>query len=206
MFAIPKQTYGFDKWEFVNDKYQPTRLDRFYKEFLKRPVPKHANRWIEKTPKHIQSLDKIIDYFNNRVQILHIVRDGRDVVTSSHPHYLDRRYYWVSIERWLNDVSFGLEQGKKNSNVHMVRYEDIIENYEREIRAICEFLNEEYTTELDDWIENTRIKKSIHWGTKVQKIHSNSIYRWKKPEHKERIQQFMENEEAQKLLKFLKYV
>jgi Sulfotransferase family len=205
LFSIPKQTYAFDKWKTINGREIPSRLDRLYREFIISKIPADARRWIEKTPKHIQSLDKILDYFKDDVQILHIIRDGRDVVTSSHPHYIDRRFYWVDIERWLNDVNFGLQLAENHENIYTVRYEDIIENYEKEIRAICNFLNEEYVTQLDDWTGNTRIKKSIHWGTKVQKIHSNSIHRWKNSEHKERIQHFMENEEAVSLLKTLQY-
>jgi hypothetical protein len=206
LYSIPKQTYAFDRWTKIDGKEVPSRIDRLYREFVIRKIPSAACRWIEKTPKHIQSLDKILNYFNKDAQILHIVRDGRDVVTSSHPHYLDRRYYWVDVERWVNDVNIGLELAKTHDNIHTVRYEDIIKNYEKEIRSISKFLDEEYVTELDEWIDNTQIKKSIHWGTKVQKIHSKSIERWKSPEHKERIQEFMENKEAYDLLKRLRYV
>ncbi len=207
VFAIPKQTYAFDKWEVKKNKNYPRRIDRLYREFIIRKIPKTAVRWIEKTPKHVQSLDKILDYFDQKVRIIHIIRDGRDVITSKHPAYLDRRKYWVSVERWMGDVKFALELTKKNPEIiYAVKYEDIICNFKEEIEKICGFIDEHFIEEMDDWNLNTRIKKSIHWGGKVQKLHTKSYNRWKNPEHKVRIQELMNNPEAVKLLEELNYV
>lgn len=206
LFSIPKQTYAFDRWTVQNGKEYPGRIDRLYREIIFRRIPVTAERWIEKTPKHVQNLGKILMYFTYDIKVVHIIRDGRDVVTSSHPAYLDRRYYWVSPERWTHDVSYALRLSDKYKNIYNIKYEDIISNYDTEIRKLCNFLEEPFVDQYNDWTSNTKIKKSIHWGDKVQKIHSNSVARWKKIEHAKRLKEFMNNPQAVELLTTLGYV
>jgi len=204
IFAIPKQTYAFDRWVKRNDRWMPTLLHRLYREFIQHKIPATANRWLEKTPGHIRSIDKILEYFHNEIKIIHIIRDGRDVNVSSHPAYLDKRHYWVSSERWVSEVRFGLSF-KSHPCVHTLRYEDLITDYENEIKKIVDFIDEPFTDTLVNWIEHTQIKSSIHWGAEVQQIHPQAIGKWAKPEHAERIKEFMGNPEATQLLTELGY-
>ncbi len=205
IFAIPKQTYAFDVWTENNGMLMPARIDRLYREFIIRKIPASATRWLEKTPRHVQNLDKILKYFDNKIKIIHLIRDGRDVVVSKHPAYMNRRKYWVSVERWTGDVKFAYELSKHSSNIYNVKYEDLITNYDNEIVKLFEFLGEEYSEELKAWYKNTTIKKSKHWGDKVQNIHSKAIGKWKNDEHKERMEEFYANPEAVALLKQLNY-
>jgi hypothetical protein len=204
IFAIPKQTYAFDRWELKNGKPNPLLLHRLYREFLFGKIPATANRWLEKTPGHIRSIDKILNYFQNEVKIIHIIRDGRDVTVSSHPAYLDRRKYWVPADRWVTEVKKGLAF-REHPSVHTLRYEDLIHDYEGEIKKILTFLEEPFSNTILNWTEHTHIKSSIHWGTSVQKVHPKSLGKWKAPEHAERIQEFMNNQEAVQLMKELGY-
>lgn len=204
IFAIPKQTYAFDRWAMKNGQSIPTLLYRLFREFIFRKIPKNANRWLEKTPGHIRSIGKILEYFNNEVKIIHIIRDGRDVTVSTHPAYRDRRKYWVSAERWVTEVNIGLSY-RNHPSVHTMKYEDLISNYEEEIKKITDFIDEPFSEQLHHWIDHTQIKSSIHWGSKVQEISSKPIGKWRLPEHEERIREFMGNKEAVQLLKDLGY-
>lgn len=204
IFAVPKQTYAFDRWVNYKGAFQPTLLYRLYREFIFRKIPTKAERWLEKTPGHVRSIGKILDYFNNDVKIIHIVRDGRDVTVSSHPAYRDRRKYWVTAERWVTEVNIGLSF-QHHPSVHTMKYEDLISNYEGEIRKITNFIDEPFSEQLLHWIDHTQIKSSKHWGSKVQEINSKPIGKWRQPEHEERIQEFMSNKKAVQLLKDLGY-
>jgi hypothetical protein len=205
LFSIPKQTYAFDKWIVKNGTDYPCRLDRLYREFIIRKIPATAHRWVEKTPKHIRSLDKILKYFNGKIKVVHIIRDGRDVVTSTHPAYINKRVYWVSPERWYEDVIKALSLSKTYKNIYNIKYEDLITNYENEIEKLCQFLDEPYVSEFKEWTVKTQIKKSVHWGAKVQEIHTNSLLKWKKKEHEARINEFSSNSKAIELLRTLGY-
>jgi hypothetical protein len=204
IFAVPNQTYAFDRWVTRKAKLIPLRLDKLLREFIINKIPPAATRWLEKTPGHIRSVGNILNYFRNEVQIIHIIRDGRDVTVSTHPAYEDRRKYWVPVDRWVREVKIGLSF-KDHPSVYTLRYEDLINNYEGEIRKVVDFLGEPFPEQLINWKEHTKIKDSIHWGTEVLELHSKSIGKWKKPEHSERAAEFMKNNEAVELLKELGY-
>lgn len=204
IFAIPKQTYAFEKWTSqANGGVKPTRMDRLYREFLRNRIDKNARRWCEKTPKNLLSFDKILSYYNGEIKLIHMVRDGRDVVTSQHPQH-NPGEYWVSTDKWVQDVSFGLEFADHPS-VYTLRYEDLIQNFQETMGSLSEFLQIEYTQHLHTWKEHTPIRKSKHWGHRVKEIHNQALHRWQKQEHQQRMEAFMANSEAVSLLQKLDY-
>jgi len=197
IFVFPKEIAVFSEWH--NEK---PRLDRFYRYILLNKIPDNKKRWCEKTPANVRYFDKILSYFNNNVKLIHIIRDGRDVMLSKHPKKPGE--YWVSPERWLNDVKAGL-QFKDHPNVFTLKYENLILNYTEVVKNLCNFINENFTKELDDWYDNTMVKKNEAWNGKVKKLHSNSIAKYKKTSDKKRIKNIMSNEEVVNLLKKLNY-
>ncbi|KAA3617129.1 MAG: sulfotransferase [Calditrichaeota bacterium] len=209
IFAIPNQSYAFDQWVQGKTKIHgdnnlvPFRIDRLYREFLYSKVPPGPTRWLEKTPKHIRSFHKILDYMGENVQLIHVIRDGRDVVTSKHPKHSPGEY-WVPVNRWIDDVSLGLSL-KNHPQVLNIRYEDFIQDFEKTMNTVYSFLNEEIPS-LDAWKEETNIKKSKHWNKPVQGLYKDAIQRWQKPEHKNRIDEFMSNKRAVSLLEELGYL
>lgn len=207
-FAIPHQTYAFDRWAVKTgpdgqEIYIPTHIYRLYREFVRRRIPKDAYRWIEKTPRHVQSYKQILQYFGENVRIINLIRDGRDIVTSNHPRLSPDDYY-VPVERWIMDINYGLEFEDHPQVLH-VKYEDLTSNFDQVIRKIYTFLGEELTDEVLNWMDNTTIRKSKHWDKPVQAIHTQSIRRWQKPEHKEVIDNFLKQPQAVLLLKKLGY-
>jgi hypothetical protein len=202
IYAIKKQTYAFERWVQAGDGYKIEREDRLYREFLYRKIPKEAIRWSEKTPKNIITFDKILDFYPDAL-LIHLVRDGRDVVTSKHPRHTPDQY-WVSAERWIRDVSFGLTF-KDHPRVLTIKYEDLILNYNETIKKLCDYLSLTIHPNFSDWHKHSTIRTSKHWDTSVQKIYSNAVGKWKLDEHRERCNEFMKNQEAVKLLKILKY-
>lgn len=198
--AIKKQTYAFTEW---NDKGRPKRLDRLYREFLLPKISSESIRWCEKTPKNVEYFGEILNYFSE-VKLIHLIRDGRDVVTSRHPRRNPEKY-WVSPQRWMNNVKAALAF-KDNDNVYTIFYEKLIKNFEEEIKKLCEFLNEKVEDHILNWTENTSLQRSKHWKKPVQKLHARSIGRWKEEQHKERIVDFYSNTEAFFLLKELNYI
>lgn len=203
IYSIPEQTYGLARWKEKKGKVYPDRIDRIYRELLKRKIPKEVSRWCEKTPRHIKHIENILKYYP-KLKAIHIVRDGRDVITSKHPNHRSDEY-WVSIKRWITDVSFGLEF-ENHPRVLTLRYEDLIYKYDEKIKEISKFLEEDFVPAKDEWTKLTTLKKSKHWAEPVQNLYSKSIGRWKKPEHAKRLQEIMNNSDAVKLLKKLKYI
>lgn len=206
IYAVPEQTYAFDRWTkvpFRPYRKYPYRIDRLYREFILHGFDRSANRWCEKTPRHVESIEKIVEFYSGRVQIIHLIRDGRDVVVSSHPFHTYRQY-WVSVNRWLKSVRAGWSLRDK-PYLHTVFYEDLVKDYRSEIRKICDFLNEPFTEDMENWFEETNVKESIHLGGKLQPVHTGAVGKWKRPEHRERVAEFMADPEAVAMLRELGY-
>jgi hypothetical protein len=202
IYAIKKQTYAFEKWKEEGGYTVIERPDRLYREFIYRKIPSTAIRWCEKTPKNIITFDKILDS-QPRALLIHLVRDGRDVVTSKHPKHTPDQY-WVPAERWLRDVRFGL-QFKDNPRVLTLRYEDLITDFDNTLEKLCKYLDLSIHPNFKEWHKHATIRTSKHWDTSVQKIYTSAIRKWEKEEHRERCNEFMQNKEAVELLKVLKY-
>ena len=204
IFSFPDEVMAFFDWvpDEEGDGYEPKRIDRLYRAMLLNRIPNQVDRWCEKSPPNVLYFDKILDYFNGEVNLIHIVRDGRDVMLSKHPKKPDE--YWVSPQRWVNDVRAGLEF-KDHSQVLTIKYENLIVDYNTTIEKICDFIGEDCTEEVYSWLENTNVKKNEAWSGQVKKLHSSSIEKWKQDKNRERVKEVMQNEEVVKLLKELDY-
>jgi len=206
IYSFSKEIGIFLEWRKKEDEsdylYYP-RIDRLNRFVLMNKIPVEAKRWCEKTPGNIRNFDKILDYFDNRVKLINIIRDGRDIMLSKHPKKEDD--YWVSPERWVNDVKAGLKF-KDHPQVLTIKYEDLILNYHDLIVEICDFIDEDCPEEVYNWFEHTNVKKSKAWSHSAQKIHSKSIKKWEKEENKERVEEIMANDEVVDLLEQLNYL
>jgi hypothetical protein len=167
-----------------------------------RDVPGHHTRWCEKTPSNVLHFDRLLELFGGKARFIHIIRDGRDVVLSRHPE--DETRYWVEPERWIREVRKGLSL-KDHEKVHTLKYEDLILNYDREARAICEFLNLDDIDPIIDWHRNTTVKENRAWSGEVKPIFGDSVGKWKDPKHADRLAEFMADPEAVELLRELGY-
>jgi hypothetical protein len=135
IYCIPNETSLFKK----NDsciKEELHKYDRYRKKENKKYI-------CEKTPKHVEEIDKIYAFIKNP-KIIVIVRDGRDVISS-----LKKRYGTTEegLLRWIHDNNAWLNHPNKNE-FHVVKYEDLIKNQVNIISTICSFLQIEYTDEI----------------------------------------------------------
>lgn len=180
-------------------------IKRIYRYLIKKSNLKSYNRWCEKTPKNVRHIRDILFYFRKYVRIIHIIRDGRDVVTSLHP--LNPTDYWVSIKRWKEDTVAGLKY-RDHPQVFTIKYENIITDFENSIYKLCNFLKIDYNIFISNWFEyaTVRYHNGIHKNGQIKKIYKNSIGKWKKSEHNRIIDELMEDDKAVKLLKLLDYL
>lgn len=106
-------------------------------------------RWGEKTPKHIRYWRQISADFPGS-PVIHVVRDGRDVALSM----IRARFGPKSIYSCANGWKEYLEQMEDVKNKQPpelffeVSYEDMLENTERVLKEVCDFLGESYTPEM----------------------------------------------------------
>ena len=96
--------------------------------------------WVEKTPSNVFFLDKIIRYFP-QAKIIHVVRDGREVVASA------KKRNWAEntlelVIWWQESIKAFNKWKKKNSSGYLeIKYEDLVSNLEPELTRIFGFLS-----------------------------------------------------------------
>lgn len=133
--------------------------------------------WCEKTPKNVMHFSELLVRFGGAARLIHIVRDGRDVVTSVHPRAPDA--CWVSPERWKNDVEAGLRHAM-HDQVLTLRYEDLIRDSERVMRGVCSFIGLDYGPWFRSYPATAKILAADAWPHAAVALHEHSIDRWKK--------------------------
>jgi hypothetical protein len=154
-------------------------------------------RWAEKSPANVFYFDRIREHFHERVRLIQIVRDGRDVVLSEHPSKPGEQ--WVPVQRWKAAVTAGLDC----RNVLTVMYQDLVLDFQAQIERICAFIGEPVTPELLDWHRHATVRTSRNLiGHAVPMLHADSIRKFERPgcKHAERAAALMDDPEARELL------
>jgi len=154
------QAYGIPPDELVAMRDGSGSQGAFIDAFADR-VRRDAGkqRWAEKTPMNIRSLDWIMSRWPD-ASIVHIIRDGRDVICSMRQHpdwrWVDGAWQKVLVprslesyaRRWLADTATGMAWRSDRRYVE-VRYEDLVADPAAAIRGVCQAIE----VRLDpDWL------------------------------------------------------
>ncbi len=172
VFCFPHEVDAFTQWNREDGNLVPRRIDRLYRYLLTHSVPSSCNRWCEKRPFNVRYIPEILEYFGNNARFVHIIRDARDVLTSRHPEKPDE--YWVESDRWINDVTIGLNY-RDNEQVYTLKYENLINDYESTMKSLCSFLNIEFGDEMLNWFDHAKVRSNRAWFSGVKKLHNDSI-------------------------------
>jgi hypothetical protein len=203
IFAIDHETYAFCP-SHLPDAEGRMRLSmrRLYTALALGKPPPTAHRWCEKTPRNVRAFRSILERLGDDVRLIHIVRDGRDVITSRHP----RRpaAYYSSPREWVDDVTRGLAFAE-DSRLVTVRYEDLVRDFEPTIARILDFLDERDGFPAERWFERATVRTHTAWAGGLQGIHGSSIERWRRPEHAARVQELLDYPGAVELIDRLGY-
>jgi hypothetical protein len=136
--AIPFESSFALKWPAPchNARLFLNRCDRYALRMGKK-------RWVEKTPRHIYRMGEILNYFPE-ARILLMLRDGRDVACSIRERYISLE---AGIDRWIEDNQAG-RSFWKHPNVRVVRYEELVTEFEKTMRGVTDFVGEKYEDSL----------------------------------------------------------
>jgi dTDP-4-amino-4,6-dideoxygalactose transaminase len=144
-------------------------------------------RFCEKTPKNVLFFWAILRSLGRRVRLIHMVRDGRDVVTSVHPGRSD---WHVPPAQWVSEVQAGLEL-VDHPQVLTVRYEDLVLRLESTAERIFRFLDEPRPATLTDWHDRTTIRTHDSWGCSVRPLYDDGIGRWRRADLTARVRELL---------------
>jgi hypothetical protein len=102
------------------------------------------NRWGDKTPSYVTEVDVLWKLFPG-CQVIHMVRDGRDVALSNRNLAWGFRSLPRAAQDWRLKTIIGHKVGSVLGEHYLeVRYEDLVQGPEATLRRICEYLGEPY--------------------------------------------------------------
>ncbi len=203
IWMVPRETWTFTTWTHAEGELErPARLDRLYREILLHRIPRTARRWGEKSPPNIAHLPEILRFFGERVRIIHLVRDARDVCLSVHPTRPGA--YWVPPRRWVNHVRAGLAY-RHHPSVHTLTYEHLVSDNAATVERLMAFLEEPLCAEILDWHTHARKRRDRALGGTLQPLYAAAIGKWKDPRHAERVAEVERHPGVRELLDALGY-
>ncbi|MEU8239767.1 sulfotransferase [Actinoplanes missouriensis] len=102
-------------------------------------------RWGDKRPLYLRHLPTILRLFPD-AQIINIMRDGRDCVSSLKETPWKPADFDTLIDYWSQSADASLLAARRYPAdvFHQVRYEDLVADPEPHLRKICAFLEEEF--------------------------------------------------------------
>lgn len=205
IYAFPDETAFFMR----DRRYKAPKLNYWsHQKFilsglLRADLPSTTRRWCEKSPKNVRFLPQILAEFGEKVKFIHLVRDGRDVITSRHPSSPE---FYVSPERWIRDVSAG-HAFANDPRVYTMKYEDLTQKPEETLQQLCSWLNLPFSESLLSFTQHTNVQRNAAWKGKVRSLSTNSVKKWERnPELQTRVELLTNNEVGNHLLYELGYI
>lgn len=142
------------------------------------------------TPTNIYHLDKILDSFN-KVKIINMVRDPRDVLLSQKNKWKRKflganeipffemlrarfNYHPYTISKMWNTA---VKRGSlKHKNIQTIKFEDILQQPEKTIRDLCKFIGLSFDSRM---LQVANIGSSRKQDQLAETIDSSKVFNWK---------------------------
>jgi len=155
------------------DEYNYSGVIRaIYSEFA---YQNGKQRWGDKTPPYLLHMSELLAMFPD-AQFIHIIRDGRDCALSVIECTWGPKNVFRAANWWKDSLDSGLRQAKMmrdsrleiSSTYLQIRYEDILDDPETQLKKIFEFLEEKFDREI---IAKCHIKRNnkLKWQEKMSK-------------------------------------
>lgn len=163
-----KKEWKFDTWNIDEEKLEKELLGYAGKTSLKKLIRVIYLNYIshfekkeilligDKNPEYALYIDKLVRYYPE-AKYIHITRDYRDQILS----YMkfDFTYPLISLTayRWKRSVKKVIKAEKKlPGSFYTIRYEDLVENPEKYVKKMCDFLGIEYFPSVLDFHKNAQ--------------------------------------------------
>jgi hypothetical protein len=126
-----------------------TSYDRMFAALLRFYAHSQGRqRWGEKTPQHALVADTLVGWYPDAT-VIHLVRDPRDVVASLLRMPWGSRSVLLNARLWERCTT-AAERCRDRPNYLLVRYEDLVQEPERELQRVCGAVHVTYSKRLLD--------------------------------------------------------
>lgn len=141
-------------------------------------------RWGEKTPLHYQHLRQLFTWFPN-AQAIWMLRDPRAVSASLTKVPWASNYIHIHAQQWQESLICFQQDWQGDHRIILVQYEELVQQPEECLKAICQRLGELYTpdmltkrSETHTPLINRQGWAAQHLRSALQPISANTISKW----------------------------
>lgn len=141
-------------------------------------------RWGDKTPNYVLHLHVLCELWPE-CRVVHVVRDGRDVISSVRKLSWGTRNFMSAALEWRFKTLLGHRAGLMlRDRYHLVHYEDLVTNPTRTLRAVCDFLGEVYHPALAEYHRDAATQmpqESLQWhSSSISQLDPAKVFAWRK--------------------------
>ena len=144
----------------------------------------------------IQPKKSLIDFINEGVKLIVMLRDGRDVVVSRHKS--EPSSYWCGPKRWINSIEellSALALDKKEM-IHIVRYENLTIDFQSEMKELQKFVGLELDSNYINFHNEHQKANQITWAMNGIRPVSPNSGMWQMEEHQIRINEVLNDNDS----------
>ena len=116
----------------------------------------------DKNPAYSLFFKSIYSIFENNCKYIYIIRDYRDQFWSLKNARFEVPNAFVSAKRWVNAYNnFKSISNGNPKNFYFIKYEDLVNNPEKELQLICSFLGTNYDSSMLNFNDKDRLLSSF---------------------------------------------
>jgi hypothetical protein len=144
----------------------------------------NKNRWGCKSTFMFSEIESIIKHHHNP-RFIHLVRDPRDIAVSAGQSIFSKYHPYKMAELWKNEQD-AIEKWSSlriDNKLLTIRYEDLTNNPEGELKKIMDFLGEEFHLNQLNYFQEKEAKRlanlSKSWAQVQKPVNTNSVGQYK---------------------------
>jgi hypothetical protein len=147
-------------------------------------LKKGKSYWASMDISTLKNMDTANVWFPD-ARFIHIVRDGRDVALSHETYLYGTRNTLDCAQSWASAVTTNLKMGAMiaSDRYCVVKYEDLVNDSERVLRNICEFIGLTYDPQMLTYYDMVEAKipksKRSLWPELGSPPNDSKAYQWK---------------------------
>jgi hypothetical protein len=170
---VPRELSGQDAYRFI----AAAPFEAYAARHGKR-------RWGDKTPHYVHHVDHLLRLWP-RARFVVLVRDGRDVALSLRRMPFGPNNAWAAAQWWARGIRAGTRAQREHPGaVLTMRYEDLAQRPQDEVRRLCAFLELSYADDmlaLDQVDPALIVPDQAAWfPTLFNGINTSAVERWRR--------------------------
>lgn len=153
--------YRIDKEKIFNNVKERNLINIFFTAYDQYLGNTNKKRWGCKSTFMINHVG-LIRCYRPQAKFIYMVRDGRDVAASAKKTIFNHYSPYYTAKLWKKEQQIGIYWLNKLSknDIFLLKYEELLNNPENRVKAICSFLDEPYEENMLKFFKTEEAKKS----------------------------------------------